>query len=405
MSAAARKRAHRAGWDAARSWVGLFGGGEGHGGEAQPPPAPGLVFPAYVPATGRGQGLRVPLGQVGIQIAGGGQLVRVVDGGKRPCKPPQDVLRGKCRGMSKEARLRQLKFVNAVDRRQVAGTIFVTLTLRGKEGTGVVESWSLIEAARRKWFKRLERFLTPRRWFALWRKEPHKSGVAHLHVLLFFLDELPHLVKEFRPWNDRAWAESVGDVSITGTACSTELLRSWNGVTAYLCKYLAKEQDLQEVETGKVWDVVHRQLVPIDLSCELVKKEIGTTFRRILRRWHQRKSASWQAKLPDENGRPRWMTVRPWVQRSRVVSVVDQLEQLRASGVRVRRRRPRLSYTADVPLWVEDVSTGRVENHGSERHTFFAGTYFLRDVDARRLLSWAESEVARRLLVQVDLPF
>jgi hypothetical protein len=336
--------------------------------------------------------------------------------------------------MSKESRLRQLKFVNAIDRRQVKGTIFCTQTLRAGSGCGVVESWALIEAARRKWFKRLERELGARRWFALWRKEPHESGVAHLHVLIFFLDGPPHLVNEFRPWNDLAWAASVGDLSIRSTACRTELLRSWNGVSAYLCKYLAKEQDLQEVETGKVWDVVHREQVPLDFTCEVVKVEQAGIYRRACRKWHQRKVAGWQAKLPDKQGGGlRWFTVRPWARGSRVVSVADQVAHHRAAGVRVRRRRPRLSFTTEVRVWVEsEESDGRTivraadldrdgeslgrgayvstdEDSGNkgrvvERHTFFSGTYFLPADDAVRLLKWSRAECSRRMMLEW-LPF
>ena len=373
-----------------------------------PAPAPGLVFPAYVPGTGQNRVDRpsLSLGEVGVQIAGGGRLMKLIDATRRPGRAPEGVKRGRCRGMSKESRLRQLRFVNAIDQRQIKGTIFATQTLRGGDGCGVVESWALIEAARRKWFKRLERHLAGRRWFAMWRKEPHDSGVAHLHVLIFFLDAPPHLVNDFRPWNDAAWAASVGDESIRATACRTELLRSWNGVTAYLCKYLAKDQELQEVETGKVWDVVHRDQVPLDVTCEVVRAEVGGLIRRASRKWHQRKSESWQALLPDqEHGGHRWRTIRPWVRGSRVVSVADQVLHHRAAGVRVRRRRPRLCYTTDVPLWVEEIETGKMEHHGTEKHTYFAGTYFLPDQDARRLLTWARAEVLRRAIVNASLPF
>jgi hypothetical protein len=337
--------------------------------------------------------------------------------------------------MTKGARLRQLKFINAIDRRRITGTIFCTCTLRSSSGASVQESWELIEDARRKWFKRLGRFLGNRRWFAMWRKEPHETGVAHLHVLLFFLDVPPHLVKEFRPWNDQAWAGSVGDPSIRSTACRTELLRSWNGVASYMAAYLAKDQDLQDVETGKVWDVVHRELVPVDLRSEIVSRGVGKLARRVCRKWHQRKAASWQARVLDSAGVLQWVTLRPWRRGDRVVSVSDQVMHHQAAGVRVRRRRPKLSFTCEVRLWVEsEESDGRLvvrpaelgrddvgagayvsteekkkgrsnKGHVVERHTSFCGTFFLADEASGRLLAWAASEYLRQVVASDGIPF
>jgi hypothetical protein len=314
--------------------------------------------------------------------------------------------------MSREARLRQLRFLNSIDRRKIKGVIFSTMTVRGTS-VGVLESWCLIEAARRKWFHRLRRFLASAGcpgWFAMWRKEPHLSGVAHLHVLVFFTGKVPHLVKEFRPWNDRAWAECVGDLTIQRTACSSELMRSWNGVASYLCKYLAKDQELADVETGKVWDVVGREHVPVSLESEDVKKAVGQRFRRACRKWQQRKSTFFQV-YREHDGEWKWIRVRPWRYQDREVCVADQVAQARAAGLRVRLHRPRLAWTTDVTVYVESViqqfgrrDVRQVEVAGVEKHTFYSSGYFVPADEARRLLELCKRNYVDDCLLEESLP-
>ena len=415
----------------------------------------GLVSAAYVPGHVWGNGVGdVPVGHLGIEIAQGGALLRFV-GEKRPGKAPENVKRGKVRGMSPASRLRQKKRINAIDRTKVKKVLFVTMTLRRRTSSaddqqlpafGVVESWDKIEAARRKWFKRLERFLAGRQWFAIWRKEPTDMGMAHLHVLIFFLDDIDPpakgcrghardpwafwLVATFRPWNDLAWAECVGDPSIEHTACSSELMKGWGGVTAYLTKYLGKEQDLRdsEIETGKVWDIVHRDLMPVDWSRECVKRPVGVLAQRACRKWQQRKAESWQAQFKNDDGETYWQTLRPKVVPGRVISVIEHVERLKSLGVRVRRRRPRLSCTRDIQLWIEEpegmrpadlsrdldlrdspgVFEVKDENGVTrtvERTTFYTSTFFLPAVEAQRVIEWAKREVVARLTIEAVLPF
>lgn len=339
----------------------------------------------------------VRAGSERLLIALGGESVRLLGPSRPGGSLPLNSKRGKVRGMSPGARLRQLAFVNSIDRSKVKAVLFVTGSLRGTRYT-VQESWEVIERARRKWFARLGRQLGNRRWFALWRKEPHPGNgpnrlMAHLHVLIFFLDAPPHLVREFRPWNDRAWAECVGDPSIERTACSTELIRQWNGVKSYLCKYLAKDQELSDVETGKVWDVVHWELVPINLQVEDVNTDVSKRYRRACRKWQQRKAACWEVQLPADDGGQRWVQLRPYYRGKHLVTVEDLLANARAAGNRVRRRRPRLCYTTDVPIWAEFEEQGTspvvkrgLEPMGNERHTFYGSRYFIPSADALRLL-------------------
>lgn len=389
------------------------------------PSSTGLVSTAYVPSDRGITGVDQTL----VEVCHGGALIRFREE-KRGGRPPIEVKRGKCRGMSRDARRRQLQFVQSIDRRQVKGVVFVSMTLRGCESVGVVESWGVIEAARRKWFKRLEHFLKDQRWFAIWRKEPHESGVAHLHVLLFFLDKLPNVFGEFVPWNDDAWAACVGDPSIRRTACSTEFMKGWSGVVYYLTKYLAKFQDMQEVETGKVWDVVHRAVVPVDRRSETVKREEQILSKRACRKWQQRQSESWQVRVQHDDGHWFWRTIRPWSTRSgRRVEISEQVQKHKLAGLRVRRRRPKLSCTRVVPIWMEEdgrprpADLGREpwladrgafiledltsEFHGQvvERHTYFAGTYFLPASDATKLISWARRRHVERLLEEESVPF
>jgi hypothetical protein len=431
------------------------GRGAGLAGPAGPPPL-GLSlfqrFPGsagdttgkagFLPSQPEKQALQqidVKPGRMQIEVAKGGAWLKL-RGEKRPGKAPQ-VGRGKIQGQTDKVRKAQLDYVQQLDRSKIKHTLFATLTLRSSDD--LQAAWHHLETSRRKWFKRLERHLQGFRWFAIWRKEPHKSGMPHLHVLIFFLDDAPHLVGDFRPWNDRAWAECAGDPSLERTGCNTKLMRAWGGVVYYCAKYLAKASPrLEGIYTGKVWDVVHRDVVKAagvrDLEHHDVAKPVGVLVGRIARRWHQRKAACWQVQSVREDGTKFWRRLRDGRIDQQPYAAQDKAAWFQELGVRVRRHRPRLSHTRVMPMWVAD-EQGKLEPApvgmpgtktmfqdecgqwlpeecrpfclrpgeatAVEVHSFFTSSYYLPEVEARRVLAWARNEHDDRLAIEASLPF
>lgn len=250
--------------------------------------------------------VEIPVGKFGLRIAEGGRCCRIRESMPPRPSPFPDKKRGQVRGFSAGSRSRMLEFLQCVDRAKVAGLYFGTLTIpAGRQCT-----WAQAEAYRRAWVKRFRRRWGSSGWFMVWRKEAHSSGLPHLHFILFWLGHVPHLVNQFRPWNDDAWAEVIGTAvtSSVRTECRVELLKSWNGATMYCAKYMAKvdEQKLP-ARTGRMWGVENRKLVPRRISFLGLEHKPGCQVRRQLRKYRARCSRRWKVHVPGQG----WKFLQP----------------------------------------------------------------------------------------------
>jgi hypothetical protein len=322
-------------------------------------------------------------GQFVIRIAEGGAACRVSEvAGSKPAPPP-GAKRGQVQGFSRSSRLRMLEWVNTIDREQIRSIFFVTMTVT--RGTA---DWQQIEQYRKKHELRFRRKWGHLRYFIIWKKELHKSGTPHLHYLVFWLDREPHLVQEFRPWNDGAWAESVGGEHVEQhrkTACSSEMMQSWNGVASYTTKYLSKDQEGVFGDTGRIWGIVNRRHVPCRVREQIVDAEVGRRVRRTLRKLQARKRRYWQAHDGD-----RWYTLRPFrlFKGGRRVSVEEQVGQARVSGRRLRLVKPTSLRRRHVTVWGVEEGGWRAEPIGSEVHSYASSLHFVRAADVVKLVEF-----------------
>jgi len=184
--------------------------------------------------------------------------------------------------------------IDSVDRRRVLAEWAVTLT----SVVGEI-SWTEHEVVRKRYAERLRR-----RWgnrlTAIWTREPHpRSGFPHMHCVFFWVADPPSLA-EFKAWNDRAWAESVGKSveKVMKCGCRVEPVISVGGFAVYLSKYVSKMPGPDDVavesEHGKSWGYFNKKLLPLDITDVVEPPAVGKLYLRTLRRLEQRKRRVWQ---------------------------------------------------------------------------------------------------------------
>jgi hypothetical protein len=300
--------------------------------------------------------------------------------------------RGKVQGFSAASRLNMLRAVHAIDRQGVVERFFGTLTVPRGEGT-----WAGMEKHRRNWLKRFDR-----RWpgaaFIVWKKELHKSGTVHLHALIFWVREAPR-VKEFRAWNDDAWADVVKSSNPwhRRVGCRVERMHSWNGVGHYCAKYLAKDQEHVSEGTGRIWGIHNRELVPVSIDVQRLPGAAGVRVKRALRKLQARRREKW------------WVKVGGVWNRLREIkgghSIGQQVSIARAAGLRVKRRRPRCLRRRLVNVWGAEEGTPNLELVSQEWTCDAPSLHFVRESTARGLLAWALGRWLWELEVEHQLPF
>lgn len=315
---------------------------------------------------------------------------------------PEGARRGECHGFSRSSRLNMLATVHAIDRASIVCTFFVTLTVPAGEG-----GWQEMESWRSLWFKRFERRWGRGRCFIVWKKELHKNGTPHLHALIFWVENPPHL-KDFRPWNDDAWADTVKSQNPhhRRVGCRVELMNSWNGVGHYCAKYLAKDQDGLQAETGRIWGVWNRELRntrALNVQSHQMQPMAGRKVRRVLRRLQRRRRESWWVLWEKK-----WCKLR----RVKNLSVLDQVAQAKAAGLRVKRCRPRCQVTRQYQVWAETITSSRalgreirqLEPVGVEISSYAPSLHFVQADTALRLMRWATAEMLDQLEEEKGLP-
>ena len=244
----------------------------------------------------------------------------------------------------------------------------------------------------------------------LWRKEPHESGRPHLHWLLLWLDEPPHLVKSFRPWNDRAWAESTGRPDIVRTCCRVEMILKWQGASAYCSKYCAK---VVEEGSGRQWGIIRREFWPIVLKAEACPRPVWGLAVRVLRRIAQGRAGHFE--IRSKKGTPWRRAGRKW---ENLVSFGVggkglSGDELQAEGFGVRwvvptfMRRVSRAHGGPMPDGKGDVAWRAHVDAGKTWSTVRSEPprrWFVEDELLQRVIRWASAEWLRRLEVGRELP-
>jgi hypothetical protein len=121
---------------------------------------------------------------------------------------------------------------------------------------------------------------------AYWRLGIQGRGAWHFHLLLFVPPSFGS-VAEVRNFIAHSWYEICGKLSeghlLAGT--HVEEVRSWSRATSYIEKYVAKPEQFPEgVETGRVWGVWNKELLPVQWETVKVTLKDAYRIRRVYRR-------------------------------------------------------------------------------------------------------------------------
>lgn len=212
------------------------------------------------------------------RVARGGNLLQVT-GTAPESEPPK---RGEITGFSHASRRRLIRELQSIDRTRAAPVrAFVTLTYP-----------RFFPACSREWKRHLDMFRKRLlREFdvqvAYAKLEPQKRGAPHWHLMIFLDREIPI------GWLSVAWWECVGsgdrDHLVAGT--NVQRMQSWNGVSSYTSKYVAKT--INGAELPSYWSGIKWWTrwgdPPITIDETDVPKHVFIQLRRLMSRYGRSK--------------------------------------------------------------------------------------------------------------------
>lgn len=171
-----------------------------------------------------------------------------------PQAPPAGSSRGVIRGFTPKARRRLRQTLAEVD--SAAAVLFVTLTYPA----GNAPDPDRLRADRERFAKRFKREF-PEGAFT-WVLEHHKSGVPHLHLLVWGAE-----YRALRAWAPAAWYEAcrTGNPDHLRAGTRVEFPRAGHGLSEYLSKYTSKGRAVGNADGqtwGRWWGVVRRSAIP-----------------------------------------------------------------------------------------------------------------------------------------------
>lgn len=298
-------------------------------------------------------------------IAEGGQCVQLHGVGPENQGKPSK--RGVITGFSQASRRRLIKTVNRIDREAAAKyRLFITLTYPGR-----------FPACSREWARHLKVFeqRLQRQYgiqYAIAKLEPQKRGAPHWHLLVLSHDRIEI------EWISRAWFEIVGSNDLKHLVSGTQVqtMRDWNGVGAYLSKYIAKAvhgEGLPEYWKGIRWwrqfgtPPIRETVVELTPSeFVLVKRTLG----RMLERKMGRRLRAQRATAPRE------LTVKQGQDgRLRTISKPGGPSGLRWAGITVFAS---AESGKRIIEWARDLTANRIpgtpSSHAQERGNSEAGS-------------------------------
>lgn len=193
---------------------------------------------------------------------------RPCDGGAR---------RGAVKWFTAKARRRLRDTLAGVD--SGAPVLFVTLTYPA----GNAPDPERLKADLERFAKRFKREF-PEGAFC-WVLEHHKSGVPHLHLLVWGAEYRP-----LRAWAPSAWYEAckTGNPNHLKAGTRVEFPRSGHGLSEYLSKYTGKGRAVGNADGqawGRWWGMVRRESIP---WAEAEEHVIPESVARQLMRWQRR---------------------------------------------------------------------------------------------------------------------
>ncbi len=341
--------------------------------------------------------VRVPLG------GGVVRLTRVQGPRGRDDVPP--IKRGEIKGLSAAAALRLRRSMMSVDQSRVRFGFFVGNTLPAGEF-----QWPDVTVFLRRYRARFER-----RWPgtpAFWVKELTDGGTPHLHLVVLWLSSPPSL-REFRKWNDNAWADVVCSThpSHRTVACSVDAVRSYAGSAAYLSGYLTQakkivhddgsvEEGQRQSDTGKMWGCIGKRFLPIRWETDTMTAEQGEKTTRIMRRWREKKGTFWlHSRATYSMKERRGVPTEHWQRFDKTFgkafspgSFADErwVALHKESGYRIRRCCPRLFRRLTRDVWSLDVESGKYENNGTEIHSACSGWHFIGVADFAKVVRFVK---------------
>ena len=132
-----------------------------------------------------------------------------------------------------------------------------------------------------------------------WRMGIQRRGAWHFHLLLFVPPSCG-LLANLRSFIASSWYEVCGKVGEGHLLAGTyvEEIRAWRKATSYVEKYMAKEEVFPEgVETGRIWGVWNKKLLPV--RWETVKVSLSDAFRirRVYRKLARRKGTGFLGRM------------------------------------------------------------------------------------------------------------
>lgn len=228
-----------------------------------------------------------------VSIAQGGRCtVLKADAGKREGKVVRGD-RGEITQFSYASKRAFTILLQSIDRERAPAEEwgFVTLTYGQEHPTP--------RAAKRdldRWLKWLHR--TYPAAAAFWKLEPQKRAAPHFHLLVWFGGKVPGDVAAIAA---AAWVKStkakgteaakmlrVHLGKAKGSRPCVEPLKTWDGVTAYGAKYVAKKVDAAGWESpGRFWGVMNRKALPVQRDEVDIEGRAWKIYRRQLRRWQE----------------------------------------------------------------------------------------------------------------------
>jgi hypothetical protein len=200
-------------------------------------------------------------------------------------------MRDRVRGFSRASRTNLLRRLASINRTAFKGfrgrMIFVTLTYPHEYPEDPEVCKNHLKALRKRLQRKCDSFA------AFWRLGIQRRGAWHFHLLLFVGSSVGP-IGELRRFISSAWYEITGKVSEghlrTGTR--VEAVKKWKQATSYVERYMAKPEEFpQGLETGRIWGVWNKELLPVQWETAQVSLRDAFKIRRIYRKLARRKGS------------------------------------------------------------------------------------------------------------------
>lgn len=343
------------------------------------------------------------------RIAEGASCTKMVEHLKQCPRPHQGGRRGIITRFSSSSRMRMLQRLNSIQRDEVRQVMFLTLTVPSQDKCSFKEIGRHLSAM----LKRMHRHWRGKNFSVIWKKEPHKSGWPHLHLLIFWMSEAPAVEPDSRgrvdhgdvfDWIREAWADVVKSVHTKHEerGINLQVMQKWEGVISYTGKYLAKMNDAEgdPIKTaesdgvGRIWGVDNAAGLPVKFSDRVTSSRTGKRVRRILRKLQQRKRARLMFKAPGSG----WVFIPEHVRGELKSSMALNQARARQYGWKEKVFVPQCGVTRVTPVWVEvEETTSRgvrrwreMADESVERHMFTSHVSFAKSADVTRLIDHFE---------------